>query len=300
MRIKPSELNTIRSTETLKSLHHAASHYENFPVASILMPRNLREPIALIYSFARQADDIADEGDISIEARLNALENFRDELNLIQAYIKPQTPFFSVLGEMIRTRNLPFAPFYNLLDAFSQDVTKTRYQNVQEVLDYCTRSANPIGRLLLHLYQAATPHNLYLSDQICTALQMINFLQDIAIDFRKNDDKQRIYLCQDELSAFGISEKDVANYVNASALPDVEWQHYMQFNLQRVQAILNAGKPLGYILKGRIGIEMRMIIAGGERIIAKIHAVNGDVFMHRPVLTYRDWAVIVCKALFRI
>ena len=290
---KPAEV-------TLQSLNHAASHYENFPVASVFLPKHLREPIALIYSFARQADDFADEGDFTIEHRLSALNKFRDELDLVQAYIKPQTAFFSALGLMVRARHLPFKPFYDLLDAFSQDVTKIRYQNFQEVLDYCARSANPIGRLLLHLYQAATQNNIELSDNICSALQIINFLQDIAIDFKKNDGKQRIYMCQDELLKFGITEQQLAAYVNASAPVDKQWQQFMQFNLQRVQALLIAGKPLGRILKGRIGFEMRMIIAGGERIITKLNKVNGDIFNHRPTLNKWDWLLIMTKALLKI
>ena len=285
---------------TLQSLKHAASHYENFPVASVFLPKHLREPIALIYSFARQADDFADEGDFTIEQRLSSLSKFRDELDLLQAYIKPQTTFFAALGLMIRSRNLPLMPFYDLLDAFRQDVTKVRYQNFTEVLDYCSRSANPIGRLLLHLYQAATAKNIELSDNICSALQIINFLQDIAIDFKKNDGKQRIYMCQDELLKFGITEQQIATYVNASAHIDNRWQQFMQFNLQRVHALLTAGKPLGRILKGRIGFEMRMIIAGGERIITKINKVNGDIFNHRPTLNYWDWLLILMKALLKI
>jgi squalene synthase HpnC len=285
---------------TLQSLNHAAGHYENFPVASVFLPKRLREPIALIYSFARQADDFADEGDFTIEQRLSALHKFSDELDLLQAYIKPQTAFFAALGVMIRLRNLPFMPFYDLLDAFSQDVTKTRYQNFQEVLDYCSRSANPIGRLLLHLYHAATPNNIQLSDNICSALQIINFLQDIAIDFKKNDGKQRIYMCQDELLKFGIAEQQIAAYVNASAPVDKQWLQFMQFNLQRVHALLMAGKPLGRILKGRIGLEMRMIIAGGDRIITKINRVNGDIFNHRPTLNKWDWLLILTKALLKI
>ncbi|HEY9268757.1 MAG TPA: squalene synthase HpnC [Methylotenera sp.] len=285
---------------TLQSLSHAAGHYENFPVASVFLPKHLREPIALIYSFARQADDFADEGDATIEQRLSALNEFRDELDLLQAYIKPQTAFFAALGLMVRSKNLPFKPFYDLLDAFSQDVTKIRYQNFQEVLDYCSRSANPIGRLLLHLYQAATPNNVELSDNICSALQIINFLQDIAIDFKKNDGKQRIYMCQDELLKFGITEQQIAAYVYASVPVDSQWQQFMQFNLQRVHGLLIAGKPLGRILKGRIGFEMRMIIAGGERIITKITKVDGDIFNHRPTLNNWDWLLILTKALLKI
>jgi len=284
-------------TDTIKqqSLELANSHYENFPVASVFLPQHLRIPIGLIYSFARQADDFADEGDLTITQRLALLNGFKDELDLLRAYIQPQTDFFGTLGAMIKAQKLPYELFYDLLDAFSQDVVKTRYANYGEVIDYCKRSANPIGRLLLHLYGEANAKNNVLSDNICTALQIINFLQDIAIDFKKNDGKQRIYMCQDELNTFGITEAQIAQQI-----ADERWQAFMQFNLQRVNALMKSGKPLGRILKGRIGFEMRMIIAGGERIIAKISAVNGDVFHYRSTLNVFDWVIILFKAAFKI
>ena len=276
------------------SLQHAQQHYENFPVASVLLPKALRATIAMIYSFARQADDFADEGDDSIDQRLANLQTFRDELDLIQAYIQPNTPFFQALSLTIRQHQLPLPPFYDLLDAFSQDVVKTRYANFDEVLDYCRRSANPIGTLLLHVYKAATPDNLARSDAICSALQLINFYQDVAIDFAKNDGKRRIYLCQDEMAQFNITEADIAQQQHGLA-----WQQFMQFNVARAQAMLLHGKPLGATLKGRIGFELRMIIAGGERILVKLNACKGDIFHHRPQLNTWDWVIILLKATFK-
>lgn len=282
------------------SLEVANSHYENFPVASVFLPQYLREPIGLIYSFARQADDFADEGDLSIEQRLALLNGFHHELDLLKAYIKPKSSFFSELGTMIKAKKLPFEPFYDLLHAFSQDVTKTRYVDYDDVLDYCRRSANPIGRLLLHLYGQSNPNNIQLSDNICTALQIINFLQDIAIDFKKNDGKQRIYLCQDEMVAFNITESQMRDFVEGKQKIDENWHQFILFNLHRVNALLYSGKPLGRILTGRIGFEMRMIIAGGERIIAKINRVNGDIFNFRPTLNYVDWLIVFFKALMKV
>lgn len=295
MTVQPSSTMTHPQNVSRQSLALANSHYENFPVASILLPKHLREPIALIYSFARQADDFADEGKLTIDARLALLDGFREELNLLSAYIKPQSAFFVALGAMIKQRQLTFEPFYDLLDAFSQDVVKTRYANFAEVMAYCARSANPIGKLLLQLYGKATPENISYSDHICSALQIINFLQDVAIDFEKNDGKQRIYMCQDELAAFGISEQQIRD-----GIADANWQRFMQFNWQRAANMLHAGKPLGTILPGRIGLEMRMIIAGGERIIHKIRRLKGDVFHYRPTLNTWDWIIIGMKALFRI
>lgn len=283
-----------------ESMALASSHYENFPVASVILPKHLRKPIALIYQFARQADDFADEGDLTIEERLALLDAFADDLNLVVAYIKPENPFFNDLGEMIKSRQLPFEPFHDLLSAFKQDVTTTRYQQFDEVLDYCRRSANPIGRLLLGLYGASNKENIAHSDNICTALQLINFLQDIAIDYEKNEQKQRIYLCQEEMIAFGISEQMIGAYVRKERPIEPIWTQFMGFNLHRAKALLYAGEPLGRILKGRIGFEMRMIIAGGERIIQKIHDVDGDIFTQRPVLNKMDWIVVFLRALFRV
>lgn len=294
------QLKASSSPITEQSLALANSHYENFPVASVFLPQHLREPIGLIYNFARQADDFADEGDLTVEQRLALLNGFRDELDLLHAYIKPQTDFFAALGAMIKAKKLPYEPFYDLLDAFSQDVTKTRYADYDEVLDYCKRSANPIGRLMLRLYEQSNANTIQFSDNICTALQIINFLQDIAIDFKKNDGKQRIYLCQDEMAAFGITESQIQDFVDEVQIIDANWQQFMLFNLHRVNALLFSGKPLGRILTGRIGFEMRMIIAGGERIISKISKVNGDIFKQRPTLNYADWLLIFFKALFKV
>lgn len=267
---------------------HAKGHYENFPVASVLLPRHLREPISLIYSFARQADDFADEGDLQPEQRLALLEGFREELRLIEAYIEPNTAFFKTLATMIRERKLPITPFFDLLDAFSQDVVKSRYENFGEVMDYCRRSANPVGRLMLHLYGEATPRNIGLADAICSALQIINFLQDVAIDYKKD----RIYFPLDEMKKYGISEAQIANGDTKGM-----WSNFMEFEIHRARKLLQSGAPLGLALPGRIGLEMRTIIAGGERILKKLHQSRGDMFNHRPVLTKKDWLYMLYRAI---
>jgi squalene synthase HpnC len=269
-------------------------HYENFPVASIVLPKHLRNPISLIYTFARQADDFADEGHYKPAIRLSKLQGFKDELDLIKSNSKTKSPFFTEFGAMIRKHELPLTPFYDLLDAFSQDVTKTRYANFFEVLDYCRRSANPIGALLLHLFGKATPENLIYSNKVCTALQLINFYQDVAIDFENEFHKSRIYLCQDEMKQFNVTEAQIA-----SQHANRHWEEFMLFNIERAEAMLLEGKPLEHILPGRIGFEMRMIIGGGERVIYKLKNTRGDVFKHRPILQTWDWPVILLKALLR-
>lgn len=273
---------------TQASLAHANTHYENFPVASALLPMRLRKPIGLIYSFARQADDFADEGDLTPEQRLALLDGFRHELQHIGNGESPETEFFRTLAAMIAEHQLPLQPFHDLLDAFSQDVVKSRYENLGEVMDYCRRSANPVGRLLLHLYGEATPRNIGYSDAICSALQIINFLQDVAIDYRKD----RIYFPLDEMKKFRITEAQIARG-DASGT----WAAFMQFEIERARKLLQSGAPLGLVLQGRIGLEMRTIIAGGETILRKLHQHHGDMFQHRPVLRPWDWAKMLFKAV---
>ncbi len=276
------------------SLALSQQHYENFPVASIVLPKHMREPISLIYTFARQADDFADEGQHPPDWRLASLQGFKAELDIIQRNAKSKSPFFTELGKMIRQHNLPIQPFYDLLDAFSQDVTKERYANFSEVLEYCRRSANPIGTLLLHIFGKATHENIGYSDKICTALQLINFYQDVAIDFENEFHKTRVYLCQDEMRQFNVSEAQIASkHVNKN------WEDFMLFNIERAEAMLQDGKPLEHILPGRMGLEMRLIISGGERVVYKLKNVRGDVFKHRPTLRAWDWPVILLNALLR-
>ena len=175
----------------------------------------------------------------------------------------------------------------HLLDAFTQDVLIKRYANFDELLHYCRRSANTVGRLLLHLYEEATPQNLIYSDAICTSLQLINFWQDVKKDYAIN----RIYLPLDDMARFGVTEAQLAE-----GRVDAAWQALMQFQIQRARDLLNSGKPLGTILTGRIGLEMRLIIAGGLRILTKLDKVRYDVFQQRPILRPFDWVIMLFRS----
>ena len=266
-------------------------HYENFPVASWLLPPHLRHPIEVIYAFARSADDFADEGDWAPQERIALLDGYSRELDLIAANTTSNKPLFIALDNIIHEHALPIALFHDLLDAFKQDVSKTRYENYAELIDYCRRSADPIGRLLLHLNRAATPQNCLMSDAICSALQLINHWQDVAIDWQKNDGG-RVYLPQDELGQFGLSNADIAARNTGAA-----WQKMMRFQCQRARELLLSGKPLGRVLTGRMGAELRFIVAGGAKILDKMDTVNGDVFLHRPKMTKWDWLMLAPNAL---
>src|SRR5207237_3910694 len=180
-------------------------HYENFPVASLLLPRRLRPPVEIIYRFARSADDIADEGTAADDVRLSRLSVYRREVDHIAGGPDPDARLFHELARIVREYDLPLGLFRDLIDAFAQDVTKKRYASFAELADYCRRSANPVGRLLLHLFKRTTESELAQSDAICTALQLINFWQDVDIDA-----KDRIYLPQDEMTRFGVTEQQIA------------------------------------------------------------------------------------------
>lgn len=262
-------------------------HYENFPVASLLLPRRLREPVEAIYAFARSADDIADEGNSEPLQRLAALNDYRRELNTIDSGGLPQAPMFARLACNIRAHRLPTILLRDLLDAFSQDVVKTRYADFAELRDYSRRSADPVGRLLLHLYKAATPGNLSHSDDICSSLQFINFWQDVAIDWAKN----RVYLPQDELQRFGVSEAQIA-----TGRVDDNWRALMRFQVDRARNMMLRGAPLALALPGRIGWELRLIVQGGLRTLEQIEAVDYDVFRRRPTLGKADWLRLVWRA----
>lgn len=263
-------------------------HYENFPVASPLLPPKLRAPVRVIYAFARSADDLADEGDALPEARIAALTAYESELDLIDAGQRPTTDLFQQLAQTIKEHQLETKPLRDLLSAFRQDVVKTRYAHIDELLDYCSRSANPVGRIMLALSEYHSPELLNQSDAICTALQLINFLQDVAIDWEKS----RIYLPQEDLSLFGVSEQQIAE-----GLRDHRWRALMQFQVERARSLMLQGAPLALNVGGRLGWELRFIVHGGLRILEKIEAVDYDVFRQRPILQPLDWLLLGWRAL---
>jgi len=263
-------------------------HYENFPVASFLVPAHMRRPIEVIYRFARSADDIADEGDALPEERLAGLAAYQAELDRIAAGAAPQTPLFLALADVIRQHGLPLQLFRDLLDAFAQDVVKKRYADYPELLDYCHRSANPVGRLVLHLFGRTEAQHLEQSDCICSALQLVNFWQDVAVDWKK----QRIYIPQADLPRFRVSEADIA-----AGRWSANWAALMDFQIDRTRELILRGAPLVHALPGRLGWEIRLTVHGGLRILERLRRVRGNVFQHRPRLGKRDWLVVAGRSL---
>jgi squalene synthase HpnC len=262
-------------------------HYENFPVASLLLPARIRPAVETIYWFARSADDLADEGDALPEARLSALNQYESELDSIARNESSTSPLFHALANVIKTYQLPIQPFRDLLSAFKQDVVTTRYATFSDLLDYCRRSADPVGRLMLHLYRANTEENIRDADSICSALQIINFLQDVAIDWKKS----RIYLPQEDLKRFQVTEQHFI-----AETPDSNWQRLMEFQVARAKNMMLSGAPLCLRLTGRISWELRLVVQGGLRILESIQAAKYDVYHHRPQLTKGDWPRMAWRA----
>jgi phytoene synthase len=271
----------------------AVQHYENFPVASVLLPAPLREPVAAIYGFARSADDFADEGELLPQQRRALLAGYQAELDAIGRHEATQHPVFLRLRPVIARYELPLQLFRDLLDAFMQDVDQDRYRDFAELMDYCRRSADPVGRLLLHLFGAATAQNLERSDAICSALQLINHWQDVGIDAAKGD-RGRLYLPQDDMARFGVCDDDILRRVAGA-----DFCALLRFQVDRARALMLSGAPLGWDLPGRIGLEIRAITAGGLRVLDKIEAVDYDVFNRRPKLEAFDWPRIMWRSLVR-
>lgn len=266
-------------------------HYENFPVASLLCPARLRPPILAIYRFARTADDIADEGDATPEDRVQTLKDYAVCLDAAMsgAPIKDRWPeVFRPLAQIAQSHALPSEPLHDLLRAFTQDCGQPLYADRAHLLNYCRRSANPIGRLLLHLYAIDDPRALAQSDAVCTALQLINFWQDPSVDLRRG----RNYFPLQDLQRHGLTHEDVQSGKDTPAT-----QAVLRDLTQWAAELMTFGSPLVHQVPGRLGWELRLVIQGGLRIIAKITQMNHRTLTLRPHLTALDYPVMLWQAI---
>lgn len=272
-----------------KCLRTARSHYENFPVASWLVPKSLRIHVATIYNFARRADDLADEGNAKPEKRIAALELMGKTLDDCLNKRTVDDYLFIALANTIQQHQLEPALFHDLLSAFKQDISKTRYKNFNEVLDYCRRSANPVGRLMLQLFNASTQQNRFDSDNICSALQLINFMQDIQQDLTENN---RIYFPQVEMKAAGVTVKDLKHQ---STEPHII--AFIHQQVKRARAMMINGASLGKRLNGRFGIEIRATTNNGLHICDTL-LKQGNGIYSRPRLTTHTKLRILMRSLY--
>lgn len=261
------------------SLHLAAEHYENFPVASFLFPRKLRKDVALIYRFARTADDIADEGNLSDEERIAELNFFRRDF---EQSIKGEysNKFWELLKLTIDNRNLSPNYFSDLLDAFEQDLRIKRYQTFKDLLGYCRKSANPVGRLLLELYGIRGDEILLYSDKICTALQLTNFWQDVKIDLKKD----RIYIPLEDFSQSSCNENEIFAEQTGSKLRQI-----VKRQVDKTALMFREGSGILEHLPYRLQLQVGWTINGGEKILNKIRKNNFEVLNYRPTLSRIDY-----------
>jgi len=266
-------------------------HYENFPVASLLCPPQLRPPIVAIYHFARTADDLADEGDDPPAARLAALAEYRSELHACFAGRPPAARWqavFSALAMQQRVHALPLQPLEDLLDAFKQDVGNPRYADRAALLAYCARSANPIGRLLMHLYGVDDARSLARSDAICSALQLINFWQDLSVDLPRG----RHYVPLSDAAAHGLDPTDLSLQTDTPAT-----QALLRSLRIWARDLLLEGAPLALRLPGRAGWELRLVVQGGLAVLEKIAGMDECVLRRRPRLVAADLPRLLWRAM---
>jgi squalene synthase HpnC len=264
-------------------LRIAHDHYENFPVASRLVPAALRPHVAAIYAFARGADDIADEPGPTPAERVARLDEWAAHLRQ-----PPRTPVFVALADTRAKFDLPLEWFDDLLSAFRQDVHTTRYDTWAEVLDYCRRSANPIGRLVLRLAGVRQAQADAWSDAVCTALQLTNFWQDLGVDWQRG----RLYVPRDAWATAGADPRDLDRQVMTDA-----WQRALADCAARTEQLFIRGRPVCDVLSGRLRYELRATWLGGTRILHRLRAGRFDVFAHRPTLGAADAIVIAWRAL---
>ncbi|MFT4103198.1 MAG: squalene synthase HpnC [Burkholderiaceae bacterium] len=259
-------------------------HYENFPVGSWLVPAPLRPAVAAIYRFARYADDVADEGSATADERLAELRRLGEA---IDALPEPRHPAVTPLAGPIAEHRLDRRHLHDLLSAFSQDVRVRRHASLDSLLDYCDRSANPVGRLMLELFDCANERNIAHADAICSALQLINFAQDVAIDWRKD----RVYLPQDALRARGLRDDDIDRAVDDGRAP-APLRAVIGELCASARAMLVRGRPLLNGVPRRLSWELRVILAGGTRVLDRLQAGGFDPIAARPVLGPYDAAAI--------
>ncbi len=267
----------------------SVDHYENFPVASVLCPPRLRPAVVTIYHFARTADDLADEGEATTAERIQALRDYRADLAAVVAGQAPSPRWPRVFVPLAREMHrLQPALLHDLLDAFEQDLTPPRYVDRAHLLDYCRRSANPVGRLLLGLYGVTDAVSLGRSDAICSALQLINFWQD----FSRDGPNGRLYVPQADLDRHGVSAEDVLTCRDGPAA-----RALVEELCCWARELMLEGAPLALSLPGRAGWELRLVVQGGLAILDKIAARGHDSLVHRPALSARDFPRLAWRAL---
>lgn len=265
----------------------AQTHYENFPVGSFLLPREFRRPIRLVYAFARVADDLADEGEQSEQSRLKNLDLWEGELKRALTGEKG-SDFFRELAGVIARYSIPPLLFSELIEAFRMDARGTTYDTFEAVKFYCRHSANPVGRILLHLFDSATEELCSYSDAICTALQLTNFWQDLSVDIKRN----RVYIPLEDFERFDLTLEDLRCGAGTGRIRPL-----LKFQVERTNQFFLDGMPLLRWVDKRFAFELRLTVYGGLRILKKVAAQNYDTLHQRPTLSNYDRALLFARSL---
>ncbi len=286
--------------EQVGVLTKGVGHYENFPVASLLSPPHLRPAIKALYRFARTADDIADEGKMPSRTRLEALSRYRRALeeSLVRSTYQKDAwrQVFDPLSGVAQRYRLPEQPLHDLISAFEQDVRYTANQRIYrddaELLEYCQLSANPVGRLLLHLYDVRDVTSIRQSDQICSALQLINFWQDV----REDAERGRFYLPRPVFERVGIEPTELVS-MKADSEEATRMSTEILALSRQARALMIQGSPLALRLPGRAGLELRLVVQGGLRVLDQIESMGGQTWARRPRLSASDYPVLLWRVL---
>lgn len=263
----------------------ARGHYENFPVASRFVPAHLRPYVWAVYAFARSADDFADESRYA-GRRAEALGFWEDQLERC-FHGEAEHPIFIALRETIEKRNIPIQPLQAMLTAFTMDLSVNRYQTFQQLMTYCAHSAHPVGRLVLYIFDYRDPSLHNYSDDMCTALQLANFWQDVGVDLQKD----RIYVPEEDRKHFGVGDDSFFARQHTPQFRDL-----MRFEVARARSLFERGRPLIDKVGSDLGFELAMIWQGGMSVLDKIEGIDFNVFKKRPILNAADKARMVAKA----
>jgi phytoene synthase len=263
------------------------AHYENFPVASLFLPEEKRPYIQAIYAFARIADDFADELKRPADDRLRDLNEWEEKLRL--CYLdSAEHPVFVALNETVKRNNIPIEPLLNLLTAFKRDVTQNRYETFDDLLGYCSCSANPVGRLVLMIFGHRDERLFSLSDNICTALQLTNFWQDVAVDVQKD----RLYIPIEDMARFGYPVEKWK-----TGVPDEDFRRLMKFQVDRTRQLFFQGAELPSLVEKELQLELKLVWFGGMSVLKRLEKIHYDVFHHRPVLKWNHKLQILSRAM---
>jgi len=276
---------------TLRKAKVTKKHYENFPVATLLFPKAHRDAATILYSFARNADDIADEGDLTRNERKKLLREIEININAIKHQKKIQAPFFRDLERVINQYSLDIKLFEQLMSAFKQDIEKKSYRNFNDLITYCNKAACPAGEMILSLFDAHNKKNISYSNNLCQALALIGMTQDIFEDFLKG----RVYIPSTEMKKFTLKESDIK-----SKSFNHNWKTFKLPWLTRIELLLNKGRPLGESVTGRLKLQIKILIAGADLLVKRLKKEDCDWFVNPPKISNFDWIILLVKTIMSI